>query len=55
MENICPCYTANVYRDLQGLCWEIGVQGFQNCMVYMLFAFSIKGVSVLFMDFAGKL
>ena len=22
-------YTANVYRDLQGLCREIGVQGFQ--------------------------
>ena len=29
------CYTANVYRDLQGLCREIGVQGFQiyrDCM-----------------------
>ena len=28
-------YTANVYRDLRGLCGEIGVQGFQNCRVYM--------------------
>ena len=28
-------YTANVYRDLQGLCGEIGVRGFQiygDCM-----------------------
>ena len=28
-------YTANVCRDLQGLCWEMGVRGFQiygDCM-----------------------
>ena len=28
-------YTGNVYRDLRGLCGEIGVQGFQNCRVYI--------------------
>ena len=37
-------YTANVYRDLQGLCGEIRVQGFQNCRVYMLSAFPISSV-----------
>ena len=33
--NFAVIYTANVYRDLQGLCSEIGVQGFQiygDCM-----------------------
>jgi hypothetical protein len=30
-------YTANVYRDLRGLCGEIGEQGFQNCRVYMYY------------------
>ena len=31
----CRIYTANIYRDLQGLCGEIGVRGFQiygECM-----------------------
>ena len=47
--------TANVYKDLRGLCGEIGVQGFQNCRVYMLSEFPMNIVGVPFMDFAGKL
>ena len=42
-------YTANVYRDLQGLCGEIGVRGFQiyrDCM-YTLNPCNIE-ISTLF-------
>ena len=36
MKSLSKCvYIANVYRELQGLCGEIRVQGFQNCRVYM--------------------
>ena len=48
-------YTANVYVKLRGVYGEIHVQGFQNYRVYMLPAFPIDSVGVMFMDFAGKL
>ena len=50
-------YTANVYRDLQGLCREIGVQGFQiygdcmftrnPCNIEMSSYFHVKIVGIL--------
>ena len=46
-------YTANVYRDLQGLCGEIGVQGFQNCRVYMYVCIQHKQCRCAVYGFCG--
>ena len=47
-------YTANVYRDLRGLCGEIGVQGFQNCRVYMYVCIQHKQCRCAVYGFCGE-
>ena len=54
--DISNVYTLQMFTKIFAVfAGEIGVQGFQNCRVYMLSAFPMNSVGVPFMDFAGKL
>ena len=49
-------YTANVYTELQGLCGEIGVWGFQiygDCMLHALISIVIFEGNLILLGYYG--